>query len=256
MKAGETRMETPAAKHSRRPAGHGWWPYVLPYLAFLLTTEVVSRLPDAWAPIGLFLKPAVPGALLIAFALRGAYPELRGIRLQLPARLLDVLVGLALAALWMAPYVLFDGLRPADTTLFDPAQLGEAHVGTVIALRFLGYGLVTPFFEEIFIRSFVMRASEVFRERGDFRSVPLARYSRVSFLATVVIFTVGHVPWEWWVAVPWVVLTNLWFYRRKDLYSPILVHATTNTALLAAAILWSDVFEDAQGNPISLWFFV
>jgi CAAX prenyl protease-like protein len=236
--------------------GHGWWPYVAPYLAFMGTVEVVRRLPDEWAPIGLLLKPAVPGVLMLYYFSRGAYPELRGVALSLGGRFLDVAVGVALAGLWMAPFVFFDALRPGEVELFDPEQLGPDRVAWVLGLRMLGYGLVTPFFEEIFIRSFVMRYADVFRTRGDFRDVPLAGFTRASFLTTIVIFTAGHVPWEWWVAVPWVVLTNLWFYYRKDLYAVILVHAVTNTSILVAVLRFGDVFTDASGNPISLWFFV
>ncbi len=236
--------------------GHGWWPYVAPYLAFMGTLEVVRRLPDEWAPIGLLLKPAVPGVLMVYYFSRGAYPELRGVALGLGRRVPDVAVGIALAGLWTAPFVFVEALRPATPELFDPEQLGPTRVTWVLGLRMLGFGLVTPFFEEIFIRSFVMRYADVFRTRGDFREVPLARFTRVSFLTTIVIFTVGHVPWEWWVAVPWVVLTNLWFYYRKDLYAVILVHAVTNASILVAAILFRDVFTDADGNPISLWFLV
>jgi CAAX prenyl protease-like protein len=193
--------------------------------------------------------------LLVVFALRGAYPELRRPRLDPGGRLLDVAVGLALAALWMAPFLVFDGLRP-DGPGFDPDQLGADRRDLALGLRLLGYAVVTPLFEEIFIRSFVMRYSEVYRQRGDFRTVPLAHYSLGSFVTTVIVFTLGHVPWEWWVAVPWVALTNLWFYYRKDLWALILTHATTNAALLVCAVLLSDRFRDGSGNPISLWFFV
>lgn len=236
--------------------GHGWWPYVVPYLAYMGTLEIVRRLPDEWGFVELLLKPVVPGALMLYFFARGAYPELRGRALGLGGRAADMLLGVALAVLWMAPFVGIEALRPADPELFDPSQLGPDRVAWVLGLRMLGYGLVTPFFEEIFIRGFVMRYADVYSTRGDFRDVPLARFRWTSFLATVVIFTVTHVPWEWWVAVPWIVLTNLWFYYRKDLYAVILVHAVTNASILAAAILWGDTFTDASGNPFSLWLFV
>jgi CAAX prenyl protease-like protein len=249
------RGSEPAAKRA-----HGWWPYVLPYLAFLGTVEVVRRLPDDWAPLGLLLKPAVPAALMIYYAAHGAYPELRGARLDLGRRGLDIVVGVALAALWIAPYLWIDAIRPADPDLFDPNQLGESALALTIGLRMVGYALVTPFFEEVFIRSFVMRYAEVFQSGGDFRKVPLARYTRASFIATVVVFTLGHVPWEYWVAIPWVILTNLWFYYRKDLYAVIVVHAATNAAILLAALLLGDVLGGGagggSGSPISLWLFV
>jgi CAAX prenyl protease-like protein len=236
--------------------GHGVWPYVLPYFAFLGSIELARRaLPEDWAPLGLFLKPAVPGLLLVYFARRGAYPELRGASLAPGWRLLDAAVGIALAALWMAPYVWIEAIRPAGPG-FDPEQLGPGRVGWALGLRLFGFALVTPFLEEIFIRGFVMRYADVFQSRGDFRRIPLARYTRVSFAATVVVFTIAHVPWEYWVAVPWVALTNLWFYYRRDLYAVIVAHAATNAAILTAAVLLDQRFTDATGAPISLWFFV
>lgn len=240
-----------------RERGHGWWPYVLPYVAFLGVVELGRRAPEDLAPWLLVLKPGIPAALMVYFLLRGAYPELRARRSGIGSRLSDVAVGLVLAALWMAPYIAFTGLRPDATDAFDPMQLGESMVPAVLGLRMLGYGLVTPFFEELFIRSFVMRYSEVYSSHGDFRDVPLAHFGWTSFIVTTVIFTLGHVPWEYWVAIPWVVLTNLWFYYRKDLYAVILVHATTNAAILLF-VAWADgLLFDAQGGlGLSLWFFV
>jgi len=235
-------------------SGHGWWPYVLPYLAFLATVELTGRLGDL-APVGLLLKPAVPGLLILHYARRGAYPELRGRALEPGLRGLDVLFGVALAGLWMAPYCFVEAIRP-DAAPFDPGQLGPDAVVAVLALRMLGFGLVTPFLEEIFIRGFVMREAEVFRSRGDFRSVPLARFTLASFVTTVVVFTIGHVPWEWWVAVPWVALTNLWFYWRKDLLAVVTVHAATNASILLAAIVFGDAYTGSTATPISLWTFV
>ena len=182
--------------------GHGWWPYLLPYVGFLLAVEVARRLPEAAAPAMLFVKPAVPLALLALFYARGAYPELRASRLHPLRTPLDVLFGLALALLWMAPYVLWPALRPESPEPFDPELLGAGREGLALAARAAGYALVTPLFEEQFIRSFVMRYADVWATRGDFRSVPLARYTLRSFVTTIVVFTMGHVPWEWWVAVP------------------------------------------------------
>jgi CAAX prenyl protease-like protein len=237
--------------------GHGWWPYLLPYLGFMAVIEVGRRLPEEWAPLLLVLKPGVPGALMVYFWLGGAYPELRAIRSGVGALALDVMVGLLLAVLWMAPYIALPWLRPEAGDAFDPEQLGESMVSVVLALRMLGYGLVTPFFEELFIRNFAMRYSEVFRSRGDFRDIPLAHFGWTSFIATTVIFTLGHLPWEYWVAVPWVVLTNLWFYYRKDLYAVILVHATTNASMLVF-VAWASgwLFQGENGGGLSLWFFV
>jgi len=236
--------------------GHGWWPYLLPYISFLLLVELGQRLPEAFFLPMLILKPALPLGLMVHFWRRGAYPELRAVRLAPAGAAADVVVGLGLAILWVAPYVVFPALRPDAADAFDAGKAGAALIPLVLSLRMFGYAIVTPLFEEIFIRSFVMRYADVYWVRGDFRNVPLARYSLVSFLTTIVVFTIGHVPWEWWVAVPWVALTNLWFYHRKSLWALVLVHGVTNAALLLLALYGGGLFDDGRGNPLSLWFFV
>ena len=75
-------------------------------------------------------------------------------------------------------------------------------------------------------------------------------------IVTVVIFSLGHVPWEWWVCVPWIVLSNLWFYHRKRIAAIMLVHGVTNATLLALAIWGGNLFQNADGTPFSFWFFV
>jgi CAAX prenyl protease-like protein len=235
--------------------GHGWWPYLGPYAAFMLLVELGGRLPDELSPWMLLVKPAVPAALMIYFASRGAYPELRKIRFVPAMTLLDLLLGVALAALWMVPYLVGDVLpRPDAADGFDSAQAGESLIALVLSARLVGYALVTPFFEELFIRSFVMRYADAYNRPLDFRDLPLAHYTLRSFIVTVVVFTMGHAPWEWWVAVPWVVITNLWFYWRRDMSSVIVVHAATNASILVYVVLRTGGLVPSTGYP--LWIFV
>lgn len=214
-------------------AGHGWWPYLGPYLVFLLASQLAGEFPESWQPALLFIKPAMPGGLILYFALRGAYPELRAIKFRPGWALLDIAFGVLLAVQWMGPYLLIDALpRPEAKDGFNPQMAGETMVAGILTIRMLGFALVTPLFEELFIRSFVMRYADCYMRSGDFRDLPIARYSLRSFLSTLVIFTIAHAFWEWWVALPWIVATNLWFYLRKDMGAAILVHAATNASIL------------------------
>jgi CAAX prenyl protease-like protein len=169
---------------------------------------------------------------------------------------LDVLVGLGLTAVWVAPYLLLPGLRPKPGGEFDPAMAGEAWIPTMIGLRLFGFALVTPIFEELFIRSFVMRIADVWETEHDFRDQPIARYSKQSLMVSTIVFTIGHVPWEYWVCVPWVVLSSFWFYFRRNLTALMVVHGTTNGALLGLAVFGEGWLRDSAGDPFSFWFFV
>jgi CAAX prenyl protease-like protein len=242
--------------NASRRGEHGFWPYLAPYSSFLLLAEVGRRLPEVTAGPMLFVKPLVPLLLIVWFWRGGSYAELRTGRPSLVWTLADAGVGVALCLLWMAPYVLFDSLRPDPEEAFDPTILGAELVWLTLAVRMFGYAIVTPLFEEIFIRSWAMRFFAVWWDRGDFRNVPIAHFTLGSFVATIIVFTLGHVPWEWWVAVPWVALTNLWFYYRRNLLALIVVHGVTNASLLLFAIYGGGLFHTSDGEPLSLWFFV
>jgi len=236
--------------------GHGWWPYLLPMVSFLLLGEIAGRLPDSAAAWIFPLRVIVPALLLVHFFRQGEYPELRTPPPGGAAGLAqDVAVGLVGAAVWMGPTVWLGRdafpafLQPAADAGFDAALLGEGAVGLALALRLVGYAGVTPFAEELFVRSWLARWLEVFDSRRDFRSIPIAHRSRRSFVGVVLFFTVSHVPWEWPVAVLWIVGTQLWFYRRRHLGSVVVVHAASNLAIFVAVLL-------ADRAGWNLWYFL
>jgi CAAX prenyl protease-like protein len=236
--------------------GHGWGAYFWPYVSFLLIVEIAGRLPAAAAPYLLPIKVAIPLGLIVGYYARGHYPELRGYRFSFGGVAQDVLVGVVGAAMWMAPYILSDSLRPDSENAFDPRQFGPSLAGLALALRAIGYGIATPFVEELFVRSWLMRYAEVFDRRVDFRDVPIAHFAWRSFAVVVVWFTFSHVSWEWPVALAWILLTQAWFHHRRHLASMVIVHASSNLSILAFVVLFSGVFLDGQGQPIDLWFFV
>ncbi|HIF95349.1 MAG: CPBP family glutamic-type intramembrane protease, partial [Myxococcales bacterium] len=244
--------------NSREKESHGWWPYVVPYVSFLLMSELAARLPDAADPFVLLVKPAMTLGIILWFWKQGAYPELRNSKheVRFAGGVQDILVGLSLTAVWVIPFIVFPSIRPGPGGEFNPAMAGDEFVVTLLFVRLFGYALVTPIFEELFIRSFVMRIADVWNTDDDFRDQPIARYTRRSMIVTIVVFSLGHVPWEWWVCVPWIVLSNLWFYHRRSVAALMLVHGVTNAALLALAVYGGDLIQNADGSAFSFWFFV
>jgi CAAX prenyl protease-like protein len=237
---------TPIASEGLRLSLHtsrAWLPHVAPYVLFLVLVELGRWLPLP-PGVGLCLKVAIPAAVLLAFALRGCYPELRVGSGGAAGWIADVAVGLGVAALWMAPYV--SGLLPHPTEGFDAGVFGVDGRSGAWALRGLGFVVVTPFVEELFVRSFLIRFAELISLRGgrleidtetDFRSLPVARYSRAGFWITVAWFTFSHVSWEMPVAFATGVIYNLWLYRRGHLGAVVRAHAVTNGTLFACVLL-------------------
>lgn len=226
--------------------GHGWWAYLAPYGLFLILVEVGRRVPETVEPWMLPVKVAVPAALLLYFAARGDLSELRGFHPGWRV-CLDVLFGIFIAALWLGPFLLFDGLpRGPEADAFDPNQLGESLRRETLVLRLFGFALITPFVEELFVRSFLIRLVDVIDSGKDFRDVPIARFSWRSFLITCVWFTFTHLSWEWVVAAPTGVLFNLWLYRRRHIGATIVAHAAANASIWLAVVL----------GPGDLWIFL
>ena len=51
-------------------------------------------------------------------------------------------------------------------------------------------------------------------------------------------------------------LSLLWFYYRKNLMSMVILHAGSNLTIFFVVITQTGKWLDADGNPLSLWFFV
>jgi CAAX prenyl protease-like protein len=220
------------------PAGR-IWPYLAPYGVLVGLAELGSWLPALAAPL-LAARVVLPALLVLAAWRLGAYPELR----QRRAGFLDVLAGLAIAALWLAPYLLWPALPRGEP--FDRDVLGEAGRPLWIGLRVFGFVLVSPLVEELFVRSFLHRAVEAWPAWQGFAQHPVGRAHRIAFAVTALWFMLSHSPWEWWVALPTGALLNLWLYRRGSLARVWLAHAVANGALGALAAC----------GPWDLWAFL
>jgi len=219
------------------------WPYVAPYVVLLGCAELARWLPPSFEAPLLALRVLAPAAVLTLAWRRGAFRELAA-GPSAAGALLDLGFGAAIAALWLAPYLLVPSL-PRGTP-FDPEALGPGWRPAWIALRLAGFIAVSPLVEELFVRSFLHRAVEAWPDWRAFGARRLAEPQRAAFLATVAWFALSHAPWEWWVALPTGVLLNAWFYLRGQLRSVWIAHAAANAALGAAVAF----------GPWQLWGFL
>jgi len=245
--------ETASATARSGRADSGWPAYVVPYLAFLVITEVQGKPFGEGSLLLWLLRVAVPAALLVTYFRRGDFPELRGFRPTVLGVGSDVLLGIGIALLWIVPYETGWLTKPDPTTRFDPDQLGASLREVVLGLRFVGFAAVTPFVEELFVRSFLIRAAELVRisRRGvdvdfetDFRDLPVARFAWQGFLVTVVLFTFSHLGWQWPVAFVTGVVWNLWLYHRGHIAALVISHATANATIFALTVFGSGLFGD------------
>lgn len=204
--------------------------YFAPLFAYILLASVQESFPELGIG-GFAARIAVALALFLFFWQRGAYPELKGWRPGVVGIVLDVVVGLAVCALWMAPYILIPSLQPDPAEAFNPGSFGAGNEQTALALRFIGFALLIPFIEELPVRSFLIRYADVFDSEKSFRGIPIGTFTMRSFLVTVAWFTFTHAQWEWPVAAATGIIYNVWLYKRKHIGDLILTHGVTNCAL-------------------------
>lgn len=225
-----------------------WLPYFAPMIAFALTLQAGEYVPESSALALMAARVLAPLAVFVYFLTRGSYPELKGFSLS-GWSLADVAVGLGVTALWIAPYVLWPSLQPDAGEAFDANAGGEGMRAAMLGLRFAGFALVTPFIEELLVRSYLLREAEVYNSDQSFRAIPIGKFAWTGFIVTLVWFTFTHVQWEWPVAAATGVIYNLWLYQRRHIGALIFTHAVTNAALFAAVVWANETGRD-------WWFFL
>jgi len=200
-----------------------WFPYVAPFVAFILLTYGGGHWPEA-AHLWYLAKTVVVGAMLWAF--RHHYPELR------PGRsggdwAIAAVVGAVVLVVWVVPERLLAPLMVGDPSGFDPYSfgLGAGLTWAVIGVRLLGASVVVPVMEELFWRSFLMR----YLIEADFKRVAVGTFSAFSFVVVAVAFGFEH--HRWLVGIFAGVAYGGLLVWRRDLFTCVLAHGVTNLGL-------------------------
>lgn len=211
-------------------------PFVLPYLAYV---ALGGLLPGLLGPdLAQAVRFVAVAALLFHFRRRYAF----GPRLTPGQALLALFAAAIATAVWVGTLRLALAL-PAWQDKLAKANAAEFSVLYAV-LRSLNSVLLTPLFEELFTRAYVMEAAlppgpgqqgEGLMERKP-RSLPLPPLVGRSILAATVIFALGHDTASIGPAVIYFLLTTAFYAWTRNFKAVILVHALTNAAL--AVLVW------------------
>ena len=199
-----------------------WFPYVVPFVLFLLLTEPARFFP-ALIPFLYIAKTIIVGALLWFWRHKYAADWSSGLSFR--EFLLAFFCGLLVLIIWIVPeQYLFQVGQGAG---FNPYALGGSQAAAIglIAVRLIGSSVVVPIMEELFWRSFILR----YLINPDFRSVPLGTFTWFSFIGVAVLFGLEH--HRIIVGIIAGLLYGLLLIYQKNLKGVILAHAVTNFGL-------------------------
>lgn len=206
-------------------------PRVLPFLAFVLVIAVqeVAALTGLFTPspalaAQLYLLKAALTAIALLFCLPLCSEFVVKDLLRWKDTIFSLLLGLLVFFLWI--HMDFSWVRIGSPSPFMPEAAPEGLPRTLfLAVRFAGAALLVPFAEELFWRSFLIRALQ----GKHFLAVPLGRVHWPSFAITAVFFALEHHQ----VAAGLMagILYNVALYRTQSIAQCVLAHAVTNTAL-------------------------
>lgn len=216
-------------------------PFVLPYLAYV---ALGGLLPGLLGPdLAQGVRFVVVAGILFHFRKRYAF----GPRLTPAQALLALAAAAVTTAIWVATLRLALAL-PLWQEKLATANASEFSVLYAV-LRSLNSVLLTPLFEELFVRVYAMEAAlppgpgqqgDGLMERKP-RTLALPPLVGRSILAATVIFALGHDTASIGPAVIYFLLTTAFYAWTRNLKAVILVHALTNATLAVLVCMRPDM---------------
>jgi CAAX prenyl protease-like protein len=203
---------------------HPAYPFVAPFALFMLFLALESIHPSVVYLI-YPIKTLAVGLLILLLLSR-----LPSFDFKQP--LLALSTGLVVFVLWV-------GLGPSLALGkveggFNPFLFEDKQIGWGLAVfRILGASLVVPVMEELFWRGFLMR----YLIQENFETIPLGRYSHMSFWITTALFASVHGPFAPIAFLTGIIYGAL-FVSTKSLGSVVLAHGMTNL-LLGVYVLYT-----------------
>ena len=210
--------------------------HLLPYVLFVLIAVVGEQLGGAWPSA---LEPARAVVVLCvigALYKRGAYPDLA--RRETPCRhatWLAIGCGVSVGLLWV-PLGIAVPTWGGGRGNFDADALGAQWAWLLLGGRLVASVVAIPVAEELVVRSLIPRWIEA--GTGDWREVPIGRFTALSLAASVGFFVITHP--EWLAAAFTGALWILLIVRTRRLRDAVLAHAIANALLDTYVLLSGD----------------
>lgn len=196
-------------------------PYIVPYFTFILIGSFAHYFPGCGYFI--YIPKTIITAAFVLYWFK-TYSEV-----EFGFSFFAFAAGILGFILWIAftEYMPFKIFHPPPAE-YTPFRINKAVSLLLIFFRIGGSFLIVPVFEELFMRSFIIRW---LINSDDFKSVPMGKFTPFSFTGSIILFVLGHRFWEWPGAIATGVLFTLILYRRRKIFDCIIAHATTNLCL-------------------------
>lgn len=203
-----------------------YYPYVLPFTAFMVFTEIGNWIPG----LVYYLYPVK--TIVTAGILLYYWKYYRELKLGWSA--FPLFCGIAVFVIWVG----IDNFYPKISgTVYDPYIFESKRMRAwIIFNRMIGSVIVVPVMEELFWRSFILR----FLINQDFKKVSLGTFNWSSFIISSLLFGAEHN--RWLAGIIAGAIYNIVLYHRKELSDCIAAHAVTNF-LLGIFVISSGNYE-------------
>lgn len=207
-------------------------PYVAPFIAFLVLTQLESF--ESTKPYYPWLYAAKIGVVTaICIFLCRSWPAFstRGFGLGVGFGIFGVVAWVLIANLriesWLAENIPLVASMVGARVGYNPWESIPSSSGAIafIAVRLFGLAVIVPIIEEVFWRGFLLR----YLIDEKFTSVAIGTYTTFSFLVVTALFALVHP--EILAAIVWGAGINLLCYQTKNLWACVVGHGVTNLLL-------------------------
>lgn len=181
--------------------------YLIPFLFYIFSEPLLELITNR--VIAYTVRTIGTGLLVLYFY--------KGYKLRFKLSNYAIIAGLLISVLWFLLDPLYTHLGGSG---FEPVST------FALVIKILGFLLIAPVIEELFVRDFLLR----FFTARNWKKVKIGTFSWPSFIITVLFFGLSHNQWLSGLIAG--LILNLLLYKTKRIDSCIQAHFVANLALV------------------------